>query len=382
MDFALTPDQEAFQRTVREFCKAEIAPHAQAWDRDERFPRDVIDKLGPLGVMGIVIDEKYGGAGADYSCVATVVEEFARWDGSVAITVASHNGLCTGHINHAGNQEQKQRYLPRLASGQTLGAWCLTEPGSGSDAGAARTRAVKQGDRWILNGTKMFITQGSVAGVYVVLASTSPEKKQKGLTAFIVEAGQKGLRVGKHLEKMGLHASDTCEVVFEDVEVADENRLGELDAGFKDTLRILERGRITIGAMALGLGRGALEDALHYAKERNAFGRPIADFQAIQWMLADSATELDAARLLIQRAAFLQDKGVRTNRESAMAKLYASEAASRACYRAIQVHGGYGYVREYNVERYFRDVRLCEIGEGTSEIQRTVIARHVLSLDH
>jgi alkylation response protein AidB-like acyl-CoA dehydrogenase len=310
--------------------------------------------------------------------VALVIEELARVDGSVALTVAAHNGLATGHILLAGNDSQKKKYIPNLAAGKWLGAWGLTEPSSGSDAAGAKTRAVKKGNNWILNGSKTFITQGSVGQVYVIIASTSPEKKQHGLTAFIVEAGAPGFTVGKHIEKMGCHASDTCELNFVDVEVPAENQLGVLDKGFLDTLQILDKGRISIASMALGLGLGALESARVYAKERKQFGRPIADNQAIQFMLADSATELDGARLLIKRAAWLQDQGRRTSYESSTAKLWAAQVAMRACDRAIQIHGGYGYTREFPVERALRDAKLCEIGEGTNEVQRMVIARHLI----
>jgi alkylation response protein AidB-like acyl-CoA dehydrogenase len=314
--------------------------------------------------------------------VAIVIEELARVDGSIALSVAAHNGLGTGHILLAGNAAQKQKYLPRLATGEWLGAWGLTEPGSGSDAAGAKTRAVKKPGttetRWVINGSKTFITQGSIGTVYVVLASTSPEKKQKGLTAFILEKGFPGFSVGKHIEKLGCRASDTTELNFHDVEVSDEQRLGEVDGGFLDTLEILDRGRISIASMALGLGRGALAQATRYAKERVQFGRPIAENQAIQFMLADSAMELDAAALLIRRAAWLKDQGKRTTRESSMAKLWAAQAGMRACDRAIQIHGGYGYTREFPVERALRDCKLCEIGEGTNEVQRIVIAKKIL----
>ena len=376
--FEETESERILRKTVRDFAEKEIRPHARTWDEEERFPTEIVPKLAELGLLGLRVPEELGGSGMTTQEVAIVIEELCRVDGSVGITVASHNGLCTGHIQLAGNDEQKRKYLPQLASGKALGAWGLTEPSSGSDAAGAKTRAVRQGDRWILNGSKTFITQGSVGSIYVVLASTSPEKKQKGLTAFILERGMPGFTVGKHIEKMGCHASDTCELSFVDVEVPAENQLGELDRGFLDTLEILDRGRISIAAMALGLGAGALAAAVAYAKERQQFGRPIGDNQAIQFMLADSATELDAARLLIRRAAWLKDQGVRTTRESAMAKLYAAQAGMRACDRAIQVHGGYGYTREFPVERAMRDCKLCEIGEGTNEVQRMVIAREIL----
>jgi alkylation response protein AidB-like acyl-CoA dehydrogenase len=381
INFDETEAEKILRQTVRDFAEREIRPHARTWDEEERFPHELVPKLGALGLWGLRVPEEYGGAGMTTQEQAIVVEELCRVDGSVGITVASHNGLCTGHILLAGNDEQKRRWLPRLASGQALGAWGLTEPSSGSDAAGAKTRAVRkpgQSDRWIINGSKTFITQGSVGSICVVMAVTSPEKKQHGLTAFVVEKGTPGFSVGKHIEKMGLHASDTVELSFVDVEVGDENRLGEIDHGFLDTLEILDRGRIAIGAMALGLGAGALEQAIRYAKERRQFGRPLSDNQAIQFMLADSATELDGARLLIRRAAWMKDQGMRTTRESSMAKLWAAQAAMRACDRAVQIHGGYGYTREFPVERALRDCKLCEIGEGTNEVQRMVIAREIL----
>jgi alkylation response protein AidB-like acyl-CoA dehydrogenase len=375
MNFDLTEDQRILQRTVRDFCAREIMPHARKWDDEERFPHELVPKLAELGIWGLRVPEELGGAGLAMMDQALVMEEIARADGSIALTVASHNSLCTGHIMLAGNDEQKRKYVPALAAGKVLGAWGLTEPGSGSDAGAARTTARKSGKGWVLNGQKTFITQGSVGGTFVVLASTSPEKKQKGLTAFVLEKGQKGFRTGKHIEKMGVRASDTAELIFEDCEVPDEQRLGAVDRGFLDTLAILDKGRIGIAAMSVGLGRGALEESVRYAKDRKQFGKAIADFQAIAFMLANMRTEIDAARLLVWRAAALEDQRVRTTRESAVCKLYAAQAATRACNTAIQIHGGYGYTREFPVERYFRDARLCEIGEGTNEVQRMIIAR-------
>jgi alkylation response protein AidB-like acyl-CoA dehydrogenase len=379
MDFQLSENHQMLRRMVREFVQAEVVPKAAQWDREERFPAEIIPKLGELGLLGIVISDEYDGAGMDYLSYAIAVEEIAAGDGSLALTVASHNGLCTGHINLAGNAEQKRRYLPQLATGKKLGAWGLTEPGSGSDAAGLRTRAVRDGDDWIINGSKTFITQAGVGQVAVVLASTEPERKQKGITAFILEKGMPGFSTGRHIEKLGMRSSDTAELVFENVRVPDSQRLGEYNCGFLDTLQILDRGRISIGALALGLGRAAHEAAVRYAKERKQFGSSIADFQAIQWMIADSATELEAARLLVWRAATVQDKGQNSTTESAMAKLFASEAAMRACDRAIQIHGGYGYTREYPVERMWRDAKLCQIGEGTSEIQRLVISRRILT---
>lgn len=379
MNFDLPESHREIQRSVREFCLRHVAPQARRWDEEERFPKEIIPALAELGLLGIRIPEDLGGAGLDTLAYALIVEEIARFDGSLALTVASHNGLGTGHILAFGTDAQRARYLPRAASGEWLAAWALTEPGSGSDAAGMRTTAVRRGDGWVLNGTKMFITQGSVGGFCVVLARTSPERRQKGITAFVVEHGTPGFRASRHIEKLGMRASDTCELVLEDCWVPDENRVGEVDHGFIDTLQILDRGRVSIAALALGLGEGALDAAVQYAKDRKQFGKPIADFQAIQWMLADSRAELDAARVLTHRAALLADRGERYSAEASMAKLYASEAASRVCSRALQVHGGYGYTREFPVERHLRDAKLCEIGEGTSEVQRMVIARHLLA---
>jgi alkylation response protein AidB-like acyl-CoA dehydrogenase len=379
MNFELDGDQQVLQKTVRDFCARAIVPHAARWDEEERFPAEVIAPMAELGLFGMHVPEKYGGAGMKLHDYVIALEEVASADGSLGLTMASHNSLCSGHILLAGNEAQKRRWLPRLATGAALGAWGLTEPGSGSDAGAARTRAVRgSGGEWVLDGTKTFITQGSVAEIYVVLASTSPDKQAKGLSAFVIEKGAPGFRSGKRLEKMGLHASDTTELILEGVVVPEDQRLGEIDHGFFDTLKVLDRGRIGIGAWAVGIGRAAFDAALAYAKQRVQFGHPIADFQAVRHMLADMATELDAARLLVWRAACLQDLGRRTTKESAIAKYYAARAATRTCNAAVQIHGGYGYTREFPVERYLRDVKLAEIGEGTNEVQKMVIAREIL----
>jgi alkylation response protein AidB-like acyl-CoA dehydrogenase len=368
------------RKSVREFARAEIAPHAQRWDREERFPTELVPKLAEMGLLGIRIPQDYGGSGMDTVSYAICVEEIARVDGSTALTVASHNGLGTGHVLSFGSEELKRRYLPQAARGAMLAAWALTEPGSGSDAAALRTTARREGEEWVIDGTKTFITQGSVGGFCVVLARTNPGlPKQRGITAFVVEHGTPGFTASKHMLKLGCRSSDTAELTFEGVRIHDGQRVGEVDNGFADTMRILDRGRISIAAMALGLGYGALDKAVAYAKDRKAFGKSIAEYQAVQWRLADAKTELDAAALLTLRAAWLADQGRRHSREASMAKLFASEAATRACNSAVQVHGGYGYVREFDVERHLRDVKLCEIGEGTSEVQRMVIAKHVLA---
>jgi alkylation response protein AidB-like acyl-CoA dehydrogenase len=379
IDFELSEDQQVLKKSVRDFAAAEIAPHCRKWDNESHFPHELIPKLGNLGLLGMMTPEEYGGAGMSLLDVAVVIEELAAVDGSVAITVASHNGLCSGHINLFGSEEQKQRYLPDLASGAKLGAWGLTEPGSGSDAAGARTRATRLPDgSWSISGQKTFITQGSVGGVAVILAVTSPEKKQRGITAFIVDYGTPGFSASRRIEKMGLHASDTSELTLDDVRVPDSQRLGEIDCGFIDTLRILDKGRVTIGAMALGLGVGAMNAAMRYAKERKQFGKSLAEFQAIQNMVAQAVMELDASRLLLHRAAWMHDQGLRFGLQASMAKLYAAQAAMRACNTAVQIHGGYGYTREFPVEKAMRDAKLCEIGEGTNEIQRIVISRELL----
>ncbi len=378
MDFQLDESHRQIQQMVHDFCETEVKPNARRWDETGEFPMATVRKLGELGLLGVTVPEEYGGAGLDVLSLAVVVEEVARYDGSLALTVASHNGLGSGQIRFFGTDAQKRRWLVPAARGEKLAAWGLTEPGSGSDAAALRTTAVRRGGGWVLNGAKMFITQGTVGDIFVVLARSSPEKAQKGITAFVLEKGTKGFTQRPIHGKLGMRSSDTGELVMEDVEVPDDHRIGEVDHGFLDTLSILDRGRITIGALAVGLGRGALEEARAYAKERKAFGKPIAEFQAIAFSLADMATEVDAARLLIWRAAALADAGRPFAREASMGKLFASEAAMRATSKAIQVHGGYGYTRDFPVERYFRDAKLCEIGEGTSEVQRIVIARSLL----
>ena len=377
MDFELNESQQKLVSMVRDFCVREVKPHATSWDRDERFPREVVAQLGELGLLGMTVPEELGGSALDTLSVAAVVEEIARWDGSLALTVASHNGLGTSHLLRFGNDDLKKRFIPEIAAGKKLAAWALTEPGSGSDAAGMRTTAVRKDKGWLLNGSKMFITQGSVGDVFVVLALTNPELRQKGVTAFLLEKGIPGFSQRVLHGKLGMRSSDTAELVLEDCLVEDWRRIGEVDHGFIDTLKILDKGRITIGALSVGLGRGALEESVAYSKDRKAFGKSISDFQALRFMMADMATELDAARLLVFRAAMLCDAGRPYTQEAAMAKLFASEAACRAAAQGVQIHGGYGFTREFMVERIYRDVKLCTIGEGTSEIQRLVIAREL-----
>jgi alkylation response protein AidB-like acyl-CoA dehydrogenase len=374
-----TEEQRLIRDTTREFAARELRPHARRWDAEGAFPTALIPALASLGLLGMTIPQEHGGSGLDMVSIALAIESLAWGDGGIALTVASHNSLCSGHIVLAGTDAQKRTYLPRLASGQALGAWGLTEPGSGSDAAALGTRAGRRGGQWVLNGTKVFVTQGSLAGIYVIMARTDPKAGHRGISAFIVERETPGLRIGKHEDKLGVRSSDTAEVILEDCEVSQDQMLGAPGEGYRDALRVLEGGRIGIGAMALGLGRAALEAAVAYARDRRAFGRPIAEFQAIQWMLADMATELDAAELLVMEAASRAAAGLPHRHHSSMAKLFASEAASRAAAKAVQIHGGYGLIKDYIVERVYRDVKLCEIGEGTSEVQRMLIAREVLT---
>jgi alkylation response protein AidB-like acyl-CoA dehydrogenase len=376
--FGLTEEQKQLQRAVRAFAEGEIAPHVSEWDEKSEFPHEVVKKLGEMGLLGVIFPEALGGAGMGYVEYVIAIEELSRVDGSVGIIVAAHNSLCTNHIMLAGNDEQRKRWIPKLASGQWLGAWGLTEPGSGSDAAGARTTAVRKGDCWVLNGSKTFITNGGHANCAVVLAVTDREKGTKGISAFVVEKGTKGFRPGRKENKLGLRASDTSELIFEDCEIPAENLIGKEGEGFKDAMRVLDGGRISIAALSLGMARGALDAAMKYAQERRQFGKAISEFQAIQFKLADMATELDAAWLLTMRAAQMKDEGKKVTLESAMAKLYASEAACRICDEGVQIHGGYGFIKDYPAEKFYRDVRLCPIGEGTSEIQRMVIARELL----
>ncbi len=378
--FVLTEDQEHLRREIREFASREIAPYVSKWDESNEFPMAAVKKLGAMGLFGVIIPQAYGGAGLGYLDYVLAIEELSAVDGSIGLTVAAHNSLGTNHIFLAGNEAQKRRYIPRLAAGEWLAAWALTEPGSGSDASNARTTAVKKNGSYVLNGSKTFITNGRYAEVAVVIAVTDKSKGTHGLSAFVIEKGAKGFRAGKKENKLGLRASDTSELIFEDCVIPEENLLGVEGEGFIDAMRVLDGGRISIAALALGIGRGALDAALQYVKERRQFGKAIAEFQGIQWKLADMATELDAARLLTQRAAVLKDAGRKTTRESSMAKLFASEVAVKICDQAVQLFGGYGFIKDYPVEKFYRDVKLCTIGEGTSEIQRMVIAREILKV--
>ena len=373
-----TETQAEIRRTVREFAATEILPHASRWDEEETFPRATVQKLGELGFLGPIFPEQYGGAGFDYGEYAVLIEELARADASVAITVAAHVSLAANHIYEQGTEEQKARFLAPLASGAALGAWSLTEPGAGSDAGGTRTTAIRDGNAWVLNGSKTFTTNGSRADIAICMASTDPDRRTDGISAFIVERGTPGFRTGRKEKKLGHRASDTSEMVFEDCRVPAGNVLGEVGSGFRGAMKVLDGGRISIAALSLGIAVAAFECAVAYAKERRQFDRPIGDFQGVRFPLADSSLEIEASRLLIQRAAALKDSGARTTSESAMAKLHASETAVRVTNRAVQVLGGYGYTREYPAERYLRDAKLMTIGEGTSEIQRLIIARPFL----
>ena len=378
MDFRPSDEQDLLRRTVREFAEAEMRPHVMEWDEAQHFPMELLPKLAVLGLMGITFDEQYGGAGMSAVDYCICIEELARVCPAIALSVAAHNGLCTAHLAMFGSDAQKQQYLPRLIKGDVLGAWGLTEASAGSDAAAMRTTAVKQGDCWVINGSKQFITHGSIGGLMVVMAVTDRAKAHRGVSAFVLEHGIPGVRAGKKENKLGMRASDTSEVVFEDCRVPQAQMVGEEGQGFINTLQVLDAGRIGIAALSVGLAQGAYEAARDYAKERRQFGQPIASFQAIQWKLADAATWIESSRLLTYRAAFMRDHGQRMTRESAMAKLYASETAVRVAEECVQIHGGYGFVKDYPAEKYFRDVKLLTIGEGTSEIQRLVIARQLL----
>src|ERR1043166_1920062 len=378
MDFGYTPEQHQLRKSLREFAEAEIRPHVMEWDETQEFPLEVFRKLGRMGVLGAVFPEELGGAGYSYVDYTILMEELARIDPSIALSAAAHVSLCANHIFLAGSPEQKQRYLPKLSTGEWIGCWSLTEPEAGSDAGGTRTSAVPDGDSWVLNGGKTFTTNAHIADVCVAMAVTERAASSHGISAFILEKGTPGFKVGKKENKLGMRCSPTGEVLFTDCRLPASQLCGKSGEGFVDSLRVLDGGRISIAALAVGIAQGAYEAALKYSKHRKQFGRFISEFQAIQHKLADMATEIDAARLLTLRAAWLKDNGSSVNRESAMAKLFSSEAAVRVANEALQIHGGYGFIKDYPVEKFYRDVKLCTIGEGTSEIQRLVIARQLL----
>jgi alkylation response protein AidB-like acyl-CoA dehydrogenase len=378
MHFELTSEQEHLRKAVREFAEAEIAPHVLEWDEAQSFPAATVRKCGELGFLGAVFPEDFGGAGLGYIEYSIIIEELARVDPSVGLIVAAHNSLCTNHIYTAGSDEQKRRYIPKLATGEWIGCWSLTEPEAGSDAAGTRTTGVLDGDCWVLNGGKTFTTNAHNANVCVAMAVTDRSAAQHGISAFIIDTNAPGFRLGKKENKLGMRASSTGEVVFENCRLPQSQLLGKAGEGFVDSLRILDGGRISIAALAIGTAQGAYDAALKYSKQRKQFGRPISEFQAIQHKLVDMATNIDAARLLTYRAGWMKDHDRRVTKESAMAKLFASEMAVRACDDALQIHGGYGFIKDYPVEKFYRDVKLCTIGEGTSEIQRLVIARQLL----
>jgi len=378
MNFGFTEEQQQLRSTVRRFAEAEMLPHVMEWDESQVFPVDVFRKLGGLGVLGAVFPEELGGAGFNYVDYSIVVEELARVDPSIALSVAAHVSLCTNHIFTAASEDQKKHYIPKLASGEWIGAWALTEPESGSDAGGTRCKAVREGNCWVLNGTKTFTTNAHVADTFVVMAVTDRDRTSHGISAIMVPKGAGGFRLGKKENKLGMRCSPTGELIFTDCRVPAENLIGVQGDGFIDSLRILDGGRISIAAMGVGIAQGAYEAALKYSKQRKQFGRFISEFQAIQHKLADMATEIDASRLLTLRAAWMKDQGKSVNKESSMAKLYTSETAVRVANEAVQIHGGYGFIKDYPVEKFYRDAKLCTIGEGTSEIQRMVIARQLL----
>jgi alkylation response protein AidB-like acyl-CoA dehydrogenase len=378
LDFQLSDEQQQLKKTVREFAEREILPNVMKWDEASEFPLATVKELGKLGLLGTVFPTEYSGAGMGYVEYVIAIEELSRVDGSVGIIVAAHTSLCSNHIFLAGNEAQRKKYVSKLATGEFIGAWGLTEPSSGSDAGSARMTARRRGREWVLNGTKTFCTNGHYADAVVVIAVTDRAANTHGLSAFIVDKDTKGFRPGKKENKLGLRASDTAEMIFEDCVIPAENLLGKEGDGFIDAMRVLDGGRISIAALSLGMAQGAYEAALNYSKERKQFGKAIGEFQAIQWKLADMATEIDAARLLTMRAASMKDAGMKTTLESSMAKLYASEVAVRCANEGVQIHGGYGFIKDYPAEKYYRDVKLCTIGEGTSEIQRLVIARQLL----
>jgi alkylation response protein AidB-like acyl-CoA dehydrogenase len=380
MDFTYPDEVVQVRRVAREFAENEIRPHVMEWDEAQTFPREILTKLGELGFLGILIPPEYEGAGLGYLGYAAIIEELSRVDGSVGISVAAHNSLCTGHIFTFGTEDQRRKFAVPLAKGEKLGAWSLTEPEAGSDAGGTQTTARLDGAHWILNGQKTFTTHGTYGDVCVAMAVTDKAAGHHGISAFIVEKGTPGFTAGKKENKLGLRASDTSTVIFDECRIPKDNLLGQLGHGFIDALTVLDGGRISIAAMALGMAQGAFEASLRYSQQRKQFGRTISAFQGIQFKLADMAVDIDSARLLTHRAAWMKDQGMKTTLESSMAKLHASEIAVRVANECVQIHGGYGYIKDYPAEKFYRDVKLCTIGEGTSEIQRLVIARELLKL--
>ncbi len=374
----VTEEMEILRESIRDFAEAEMAPHVMQWDEAQHFPIEIVPQMAELGVMGAIMPPELGGSGLSYPEYVVVVEELSRIDGSIGLFVAAHNSLCTNHIFLFGTQEQTRRYIPDLASGKKVGAWGLTEAGSGSDAGGMRTTAIRDGNEYILNGSKHFTTNASIAETYVVVAITDPRNRENGISAFVIERGTPGLSIGKKENKLGMRASDTASIILEDCRVPARNLLGKEGSGFSDCMQVLDGGRISIAALGVGMAQGAYEHALKYTKDRKQFGKLISEFQAIRFKLADMATEIEAARLLTLRAAELKQKGKKTTKESSMAKLYSSEVAVRVANEAVQIHGGYGLIKEFPVEKYYRDVKLCTIGEGTSEIQRMIIAKKIL----
>jgi hypothetical protein len=378
MDFALSPEQTELRRTLRDFAQSEIRPHVMEWDESQTFPMDVVKQLGRMGILGIVFPENLGGAGMGYVDYAIAIEELARVDPSVALIVAAHVSLCTNHIYQHGNGEQRRRYVPKLASGEWIGCWSITEPEAGSDAAGTRTTAKLENGRWLLNGSKTFCTNAQKADVCVAMAVTDPGEQHYGISAFVIEKGTAGYEVGRKENKLGMRASDTGEVLFRDCAIPEGNLIGERGEGFIGAMRILDGGRISIAALSVGIAQGAYEAALAYSKQRRQFGKPIAEFQAIRHKLADMATEIEASRLLTYQAGALADQGKPVTKASSMAKLFASETAVRVANEAVQVHGGYGFIKDYPVEKFYRDSKLMTIGEGTSEVQRLVISREIL----
>jgi alkylation response protein AidB-like acyl-CoA dehydrogenase len=376
--FQLTEEQKAIKKMVREFAESEMAPHVMEWDEAQHYPRELVGKLAELGLFGVIFPEEYGGAGLSYIDYVNVVEELSRVDGSVGISIAAHNSLCTNHLFLFGSEQQKREWVVPLAQGKLIGAWGLTEAEAGSDSGGTKTTAVLDGNEWVLNGSKNFITHGSVGDVGVLMAVTDKSAAKRGISAFVIDLHQDGIHAGKKENKLGLRASDTATLVMEDCRIPKENLIGTLGEGFIQSMKVLDGGRISIAALALGMAQGAFDCALEYSKQRKQFGKPISEFQSIQNYLADMATEIDAARLLTYRAGWMKDQHLESTKESSMAKLFAGEVSVRVANLAVQIHGGYGFTKDFKAEKFYRDVKLCTIGEGTSEIQRMVIARQLL----